>query len=497
MPPGDVGKYFEVRDSRGQWRPVSPDDIRPFEPIVFGRRRPRPARARKSPRITAAYSVRGAKGGWWMAALPRRPERGPHRRRGPVHDDASRRTPAPAFKLHFASCRLHAPGYPDPQGRGPRPAIDVTLGPTRRSGGRVIERPGRRPEGLSQLVGLHGRSRGQGPGRMAILDAANPNAHDPDHVKRHLEVRLPAGRYKIEFRSETVRRLRGRRGASRRRPARPARSHARAPGQREDGRQAGRRDRRDRPRGQAGEARRFPRQGRRARLLGHLVRAVHRRDAAADGISRQRFKDQPLVILALHDASIASFREYRKAVASLPEKVWGTRDLPFAVLLEPIADGQTTRADSPGPGEKGIGPDGRDGTRSTPGPPPSSSTPTASSWASSTSMRSKGRSRTSSACRGRGPAAKVAAGRGEPPPEYRDVKVRGKVVGPDGKPVAGAKLAAGGRRPTEGHHDRSRRRLRVHGRADPDRPLRAQGRGPGAGLRRLFTIPATGWSRRH
>ena len=25
------------------------------------------------------------------------------------------------------------------------------------------------------------------------------NANDPDHVKRHLDVRLPVGRYKIEF----------------------------------------------------------------------------------------------------------------------------------------------------------------------------------------------------------------------------------------------------------------------------------------------------------
>ena len=39
------------------------------------------------------------------------------------------------------------------------------------------------------------------------------------------------------------------------------------------------------------------------------------------------------------------------------------------------------------------------------------------------------------------PEVKVAAGRAEPPPEHRDVKVRGKVAGPDGKPVVGAKLS--------------------------------------------------------
>ena len=32
----------------------------------------------------------------------------------------------------------------------------------------------------------------------------NPNANDPAHVKRHLEVRLPAGKYKVDFRSESV-----------------------------------------------------------------------------------------------------------------------------------------------------------------------------------------------------------------------------------------------------------------------------------------------------
>ena len=34
-----------------------------------------------------------------------------------------------------------------------------------------------------------------------------------------------------------------------------------------------------------------------------------------------------------------------------------------------------------------------------------------------------------------------ATGRSEPPKEYRNVKVKGKIVGPDGKPVAGAKLS--------------------------------------------------------
>ena len=82
---------------------------------------------------------------------------------------------------------------------------------------------------------------------------------------------------------------------------------------------------------------------------------------------QKRFKDQPLTILALHDGSVASGAEYRKAVAPLRERFFGGGDLPFRVLLdqpvrlerpqqavdgalrEPEPGGELADAEPPGP----------------------------------------------------------------------------------------------------------------------------------------------------
>ena len=63
----------------------------------------------------------------------------------------------------------------------------------------------RRPTSTGRLTGSIPRERSWPNGNRGLHPTRT--RHDPDHVKRHLEVRLPAGRYKVEFRSETVGRL--------------------------------------------------------------------------------------------------------------------------------------------------------------------------------------------------------------------------------------------------------------------------------------------------
>jgi hypothetical protein len=34
VPAGELGKYFELRDDKGNWQPVHPGDIEPFEGLI-------------------------------------------------------------------------------------------------------------------------------------------------------------------------------------------------------------------------------------------------------------------------------------------------------------------------------------------------------------------------------------------------------------------------------------------------------------------------------
>lgn len=49
---------------------------------------------------------------------------------------------------------------------------------------------------------------------------------------------------------------------------------------------------------------------------------------------QRTFEGRPLAIVALHDSSVQSRAEYEPKIATVRERFWGGRDLPFRVLLD-------------------------------------------------------------------------------------------------------------------------------------------------------------------
>jgi RNA polymerase sigma factor (sigma-70 family) len=437
IPPGAVGKYFEVRENGGAWKAVSPDDIRPWEAIVWngdGHAVPKEEVAKTH----SAYTVRVAKGGWWMAGMPGV--------QNPVRTDPEGRFETKfalngmgQAKLHFASTdyTLQATHLVKADDLADKP-LDITLKPTRLVRARVIEVPKDDPKMYMNWGAYIAEEPGKPWREWQSWMLPNPNANNPAHVKRQLEVRLPAGKYKFEFRSQTLHRvvdievppgigpldlpdLRLESLASVRNIGKPAM-----------------------------EITANDLEGKAVRLADFRGKVVVL-DFWATWCSpcvgamprlmelQTRFKDKPLVFLALHDASIAGADGYKKAVEPV-KPYWGGADLPFHVLLDQAVAGKGTRPYDYKPGEKGSG--------------HSADTYDVMSWPSTFVIAPDGtlvgkfeidalegaledqfgmpRSR---------PVGTPAAGRAEPPQPRRNVKIKGKIVGPDGKPVAGATLS--------------------------------------------------------
>ena len=256
-------------------------------------------------------------------------------------------------KLHFASADFTLQAIRLVKAEDADKPIDVTLGPTRLVHARVIEVPKDDPKAYLNWTAYTVDAAGKVAAEWQQWMLPNPNAHDPDHVKRHLDVRLPVGRYKIEFRSATLRRV-----VDVEVP--PGDGPLELPDLTLESlasvRMVGR---------QAAEIEADDLEGKPVRLADYRGKVVVL-DFWATWCGpcigamprlieiQKRFHDRPVVFLALHDGSLGSAEAYRKAADPLKAH-WGGADLPFRVLLDrpPAAPG--TRPDSPGPGEKGSG----------------------------------------------------------------------------------------------------------------------------------------------
>ncbi len=434
VPPGALGKYFEVREPGKAWRAVSPDDIQAFEPHVFNSEGSVPRE--EVLKTHSTYSVRVEKGGWWMAAMPNVPDA--------VRTDAAGRF-ATRFRLdrptrlHFASAdyALQATRTVTPDDAG-RP-VEVTLRPTRLARARLIETP--RDDTKASVnwtiraVDAAGRP-GEDWLQWFLPDA---NDHDPDHVKRHLEVRLPFGRWRVEFRSETLH-------TTVDLAVPPGEGPLRFPDFVLESLAWARHIGRPAPEIEATDL-----DGRPVRLADHRGRAVVLAFwSRLDGLSvqamprlaaiRERFRDRPLTVLALHDASVADPEAYREAIAPIREGTWNGADLPFPVLLDREPHDPGGRLDGPKAGQMGSG--------------RSADAYEVATWPSLFLIDAAGK------LVGRFPIDRLEAaledqfgiphprpaeppslaGRAEFAPPKRNVAVRGRVVGPDGRGVAGAKL---------------------------------------------------------
>ena len=431
VPPGMLGRYFEVVDRRGAWHPVHPDDIRPFESVIrdAGGTLPKEEVAR----IYSPYTVRVGRGGWWMEGLidTRKAIRTDAQGRFSIKGPAD----SPGWgKVHFASGdwtlqalhRLELADFDRP--------IEVTLRPTRLVRARAIETPVDHPRDWMDWrfapVDASGRLAAEWQQGMAY----DPDNHDPDHMTRHLTARVPPGRWRVSFRSATVDR-------SVDVDISPGDGPLDLPDfevlSRASHLMVGR---------PAAEIDAVDLTGRPVRLADFRGRVVVLDFWSTTNISAlvlpkfgqiaARFRDRPLTVLAVHDASIATADDYRRAVEPIRREHWGGVDPPVPVLLDrrPAAPGAWR-----GPGGHGYG---STGTRYEP-----------SQQQAAFVIGADGRfvgefdlGKLEAALDDQfgmphaAPASPPPSPPAEPPPSRRDVAVSGRVVGPDGQGIVGAKL---------------------------------------------------------
>jgi RNA polymerase sigma-70 factor (ECF subfamily) len=432
VPPGEVGKYFELRDAKGAWHPISPDDIRPVEPGIPGDGEEAGSKEDVD-KIHSQYWVRLAKGDWWMADIVQ----GDDARHIRTDINGRFRISAPigrlnGHKLHFAS-----PGYALQAIHVLKPgdladqSLDISLKPTRLVRMRIIETPKDDPKAWMGWTVYTVDPLGKSESVWQTWSLPNSNAHDPTHMKRHLDVRLPAGRYRLEIRSETVHRLV---------------DLFVPPGD-------GPLDLPDLTVESLATV----------QMVGKPAAEVHAIDLAGKPVKladfrgkvivldfwanwcgpcvaampkliklQERFRDRPIVFLALHDGSVDGPAAYEKAVAPIKDRFWDGVDLPLRVLLDRPLEGERRRSYNIEPGSKGSG--------------WSADTYEVSVWPSTFVIAADG------TLVGKFDLEKLEGvledqlglPRSKPTPTVskeppnRNVKVRGRVIGPDGKPVMGA-----------------------------------------------------------
>ncbi len=347
IPPGSLGTYFEYRDDSNQWRSIHPDDVRRYD--------------RQRSRDTDLYPGQQAalEKALPLGLLEVRLEKG-RRRMVPLHPFEERSAAQTDFQgqfavevsffphslgwtfFHIASedllheavqvVRIDAPDRP----------VEITLKPTRLVRARVVETPKEHPEmppGCRVYSNLS-----KGPRATGIPwggDVLSIEGSPSSSGERRLEVRLPAGRYQASFMSPTTNRVVDLLVPAGECPVElpeirlETLAWVKMLGQ------------------PTMEIEASDLEGKPAKLADHRGKVVllafwgSQDDEWLERINRlaelhKRLKDQPLAILALHDASVTSTDAFKKVSQPLLDRYFKPLDSPFRLLLDRAPTGEGT-----------------------------------------------------------------------------------------------------------------------------------------------------------
>jgi RNA polymerase sigma factor (sigma-70 family) len=363
VPPGEPGRYFEVRDEAGKWLPADPADIRRHDPSdQFARTiRTRDVADAVSKALAGGrevFEIRTAKNPVVMTSLLESGDL-PHRTDAEGHFDIkfTMFKEPPRQEVNFASADLTRQAMHVVLADDPDEPLEIILKPVRTVRASLIETPVDLPEWPIDVVIYAADA---SVGNHYFVDAIREKGAEwdndlgEDHVrggsretKRRFEARLPEGRYKLRFRSYTFYRVV---------------DVAVPPG---DGpvdlpdihlermawvKMLGK---------PAGEIQAIDLEGKPATLAGYRGKMVvlhfwtsatspgpnsprtldDIRDSGLTEIQR-RFAHEPVAILALHDASLSSLARYKQALSPLREQLASADPIHFLLDRPPIGNGR-------------------------------------------------------------------------------------------------------------------------------------------------------------
>jgi RNA polymerase sigma-70 factor (ECF subfamily) len=356
VPPGVLGKYFELHDENGNWQPIHPAAIRRF-------RKPDPASGSNDPsptpfgedlRAEAIAAVEkgqdvfelAQEGRWVMMEKPfpgePRTERTDSDGRFLVDSTISTRF---SETLHFASPdflhqAVHVVRFGDPE----KP-VEITLRSTRLVRAKTTENPRHVPDGgLSWTVysldpafaALHEIPAIGEKGARWAYGTQNSDANGKPDGERRLEARLPAGRYKVAFQSDAINQAVELVVPPGDQPLDLPDIHLETLAWVQTmGKPA--------PEIQAVDVENDP-----VKLADYRGKVIalafwtSQNDAELHTVARlaqvtSRFKDQPVAILAVHDASLTSAEDLKKVLAPIRSRFPGASPIRF-LLDKPLVD---------------------------------------------------------------------------------------------------------------------------------------------------------------
>ncbi len=361
VPAGAPGKYFELRDQDGKWQPIHPADVKaiekPASPFDFVDAPSSAANKRGD-----LFWVNAVKGHWEMLALDERGSLADRTDSQGAFLFEFRLDTEVGAVVHFASPDFSRQAIHSVRHDDPVTPVEITLRPLREVRARLFETPRDLTDaelewGVYAVDPTHGRlhqvrSLGEN-GACWVHSWESASELGSRGVKRRLEARLPAGHYKVDISSDTV-------GQIVDLVVPPGEAPLDLPDIRLDSlawvKMLG---------GPAAEIDATDLDGRPFKLADYRGKVVvlafrsgmeepEHHESIRDLIAiHERFKGQPLEVVALHDTSLASLADLRKTLAPIRDQIAG--EMPIRFLRDRQPNGSGTRSFEHRAGEAGSG----------------------------------------------------------------------------------------------------------------------------------------------